>query len=129
MANPKMIVIDDEQDIADMVMTVGEMAGFDVRATYAAADFMSIWEKMQPDVIVMDLVMPDMDGVELLLWLSERKCTAAIILMSGYDGQYLKMAEHLGGAKGDDIIGTLTKPFEIAELEAKLAEALASSKS
>lgn len=124
MSKPKMLVVDDEKDIADMVEMVGETAGFDVRTTYTSEDFQKIWQEYVPDVIVMDLVMPDMDGVELLLWLAENKCTGSIILISGYDGQYLKIAEHIGDAKGGNIIGSLTKPFEINELEEMLQQVL-----
>jgi len=110
--------------MVDLVSNVGESAGFEVYATNNAADFQKAWVKFNPSVIVMDLVMPEMDGIALLTWLSEQSCSAPIILMSGYDGKYLAMAEHLGTAKGGTIMGTLAKPFKIDELKAMLKETL-----
>ncbi|MBT8140300.1 MAG: hypothetical protein KJP25_11065, partial [Gammaproteobacteria bacterium] len=64
------------------------------------------------------------DGVELLKWLSEQKCLTPIILMSGHDKNYTEMASTVGTKKGNTIVGTLTKPFQIAELEALLQNTL-----
>jgi EAL domain-containing protein (putative c-di-GMP-specific phosphodiesterase class I) len=65
--------------------------------------------------------MPEMDGIELLRLLSERKCKAGIILMSGVDKRVLETAGQLAQALGLSIVGHLQKPFRLAELEEILA--------
>ncbi len=125
MSKPLLIIVDDEPEMADLVKDVGELAGFDILIANNAKDFQTIWTNNTPSVIVMDLVMPDMDGVELLYWLGERKCDTPIILISGYGEGYLEMADHMGSGKGDQIVGTLKKPFQLAELEAMLNMAVA----
>jgi len=124
MSKPLLIVVDDEPEMADLVIEVAHLSGFDTRTTSSGKEFQAVWAGCKPTVIVMDLVMPDMDGVELLYWLSEQNCRTPIILMSGYDAGYLEMANHVATGKGKKIVGTLTKPFQIAELEELLQKAL-----
>ena len=126
MTKPKILVVDDEPLMTNMISEVGELGGFDVIETNSAKEFQSAWQVHDPTVVIMDIIMPDMDGVELLKWLSEDKCLTPIILMSGYDKNYLESASTVGTEKGNTIIGTLTIPFQLAELEALLKEALLS---
>jgi len=121
---PTILVVDDEPLMTSIVSEVGELGGFDVIETNSASEFQSAWQDHDPTVVVMDIIMPDMDGVELLKWLSEQKCLTPIILMSEYDKNYMEMASTVGTKKGNTIVGTLIKPFQIAELEALLQNSL-----
>lgn len=125
MTKPILIVVDDDPDMALLIKNAGEMCGYDVRTMLNARTFQKAWEEIPPAIIVMDLVMPDMDGVELLQWLSQQNCSAPIILISGFGDRYLKMAEQIGSVSGERIVGTLTKPFKIDDLEALLNDARA----
>ena len=69
----------------------------------------------------MDIVMPDMDGVELLSKLAELKADCPIIVMSGYDGKYLDSVSLIAEAKGLTVLGTLRKPFAVRDLEKLVA--------
>ena len=124
MTKPQLLVVDDEPALANLVGEVGELAGFEIYVTNSALEFQEIWASCKPDVVIMDLVMPDIEGVELLSWLAERNCCAPIILMSGYDGRYLEVAREFGVAIGNKIFGDLTKPFMIDDLEKMLKDAL-----
>ncbi len=68
--------------------------------------------------------MPDMDGNELIDWLSEQGHSFPIVLISGYGDQYLPLAERLGLAKGANIVETLAKPFDVGALKEILADNL-----
>lgn len=122
MALPILIVVDDDPGMCRLVRKVGENAGFEVRPALSAAEFQELWAECSPSAIVMDLVMPDMEGIELLGWLADQKCSTPIILASGFAGKYLDLAQKLGSAKGENIVGTLTKPFGAGELEMMLKE-------
>ncbi len=124
MTRPLLIVVDDEPEMAEFVGDVAETLGFDVRIATSAKGFQEIWPASEPSAVVMDVVMPDMDGNELLQWLTEHDCTVPIVLMSGYDGKYLELAEKLGTARGAPVVGTLRKPIRLRDLEALLNDLL-----
>lgn len=68
------------------------------------------------DLLVTDLQMPVMDGVELLRHLGERKTEASIVLISAVSSEILKAAERIAGAHHLDIIGTIEKPMKKQEM-------------
>lgn len=110
--------------MAHFVGDVGELLGFDALITNTAKEFQEIYLARQPSAIVIDIVMPDQDGIELIHYLSENNCLAPIILMSGYDVLYLETAKKLGSRKGCHIAGTLSKPFTVEEIEPLLKKML-----
>ncbi len=64
-----------------------------------------------PDIIICDLNMPDMDGVEFVNYLAEEMFTGGLILISGSDKVILNAVSRLGKAYFLSILGTLSKPF------------------
>jgi DNA-binding NtrC family response regulator len=124
MGKPLLIVVDDEPDMAELVQTIGEMAGFDSKMTTSAKEFQKVYSETEPSLIVMDIVMPDMDGNELLQWLAKQQCSVPVIIMSGYKGKYIDVTKHIGDARGIQIIGTLTKPIAMDRLQGLLKEVL-----
>ncbi len=81
-------------------------------------------------IIVMDLIMPGMDGIELMNWLSSRGCSSSIILLSGYDGRYMDTAHRLMTDMGSlNVAETIRKPTDAANIEAALIKSAANHKS
>ncbi len=115
----KLLVLDDEADFADLVCDVGSEAGLSVAA---ASDFAQFKDQYADDldVIVLDLSMPDSDGIELTRWLSEQGYAAHLILMSGVDKQILETTREIAAKRGLNVIGALQKPVSIDELDALL---------
>ena len=123
-SNPnKLLLVDDDDDVRQLIGEVAEELGFAVAATGNANDFLSAYRDFKPTLILLDLVMADVDGVELLRALSKRRCTAKVMVMSGLNAKVLKTAERLGASHGLEMIGALPKPVELDTLEAMLRSA------
>ena len=119
-----MIVVDDDPEIAKFISSAARSMGFDVRAAANASEFKGLYDENQPSVILLDIVMPETDGIELLEWLANRNSAVPIVMISGYGGKYLNAAAQLATAKGFTIIGTLAKPFRLNELQTVLEQVL-----
>lgn len=118
LTHPKtLIVVDDNEEMGAFVGDVAELAGFRVETLTAAQDLIKMTDDIHPDVIVLDIVMPDMDGIELIRELARRKVASKIIVMSGYNNDYLDNAERLAQCQGLDIVGSFTKPASLVDLE------------
>jgi len=127
-ANKRILVIDDEVDVGEFICAAAQGMGIDCVATTDATTFL---DALTPDttLILLDLMMPEMDGVELLRLLGERKCKAGIVLMSGIGKRTMESAGQLAEVLGLSIAGNLQKPFRLAELEEVLARNTASATS
>jgi EAL domain-containing protein (putative c-di-GMP-specific phosphodiesterase class I)/ActR/RegA family two-component response regulator len=125
-ASPKILVVDDESDVGEFVCAAAHGMGFDCTATTDAKSFL---KSLTPDttLILLDLLMPEIDGVELLRLLGEQKCKAGIVLMSGVGKRVRETAAQLAQILGLSIVGHLQKPFRLAELEEILARSARSS--
>ena len=117
----KLLVVDDEADICDFVCYVAENIGFDTHSITNADEFESI-DIRELSIIVLDLSMPGVDGIELIRSLAEKKYTASIILMSGMDSSVLHSARNIAEGRGLKVIKCLQKPVSIKVLEAALLE-------
>ncbi len=123
--NPnRLLVIDDEPDIRDFVKEVAEEMGFEVAEAESQAQVETALRSFSPSVIVLDLIMPEIDGVELLRFLAKKECRAHILLISGLDSKVLNTAQRLGSTLGLNMAGTLGKPMTVCVLEAALTKAL-----
>lgn len=123
----RLLVIDDEPDIGAFVRDVAMELGYDTVTTHLPDSFEQFYSD-DIDIVVLDLIMPGRDGVELLRAMAEQGSNAAIILISGYDTGVLNSAQKLASEQGLHVVGTLTKPFRYSELEEMLDRIPFSSK-
>lgn len=123
MDGKKLLVVDDQADICEVVCEAAAFDGWETKSACNATDFHALYDDSW-DVIIMDLVMPDTDGIELLRSLADQDCQSTIILMSGFDKKVLDTARQLGQAHGLDVAGSLLKPFRIGDLRDLLTRAV-----
>jgi EAL domain-containing protein (putative c-di-GMP-specific phosphodiesterase class I)/CheY-like chemotaxis protein len=120
MSKVRLLVIDDETDICDLITDVAETRGFEVKTVSEPNAVEAALREFTPQAIMLDLMMPGTDGVELLRNLSSHIRGCAIVLMSGHDARVLNSASRLGTAHGLNIVGTQEKPIDIAALRLML---------
>jgi len=116
MNEKRLLVIDDERDIGEFIRTVAEEMGYAVTVTSSAEAFQKAYKSFCPTHIMLDIVMPDIDGIELLRYLAASGCQAKVLVMSGYSEKYLDSAQKLSDAYGLRNIDRLTKPIRLAKL-------------
>jgi len=112
----RLLLVDDDPQIGLVVGRVAETCGFEVCLADRADAFKATYETFHPDLITLDLDMPDCDGVELLRFLADQCCTAPILIISGFDDRVLGAAKRLGEARGLNMAGIVSKPMRVTEL-------------
>jgi EAL domain-containing protein (putative c-di-GMP-specific phosphodiesterase class I)/ActR/RegA family two-component response regulator len=114
-APQSILVVDDDEGVGEFISAAAQTMGFSCTVTTNAGDFMVA---LGPDVslILVDLIMPGMDGIELLRVLGHRQYKAGIVLMTGYDKRVLATSVALAEALGLNVAGCLQKPFRLGEL-------------
>lgn len=120
MAGERVLVVDDERDVASVISAVLEEAGYDVRTAHDGDDALEAIRRWQPDVVTLDLLMPVRDGFSVLREL--RTAPAAmppVIVCTAIGGEISESyAASLGAA------GFIAKPFGLDEVTAAVARVL-----
>ena len=120
----RLLVVDDQADILEFIATVAELVGYRVATAQNAERAFALLREFDPSLVILDLQMPDVDGVELIRPLATYGTRAPILISSGMDPRVLASVEQLGLTQGLNMIGTLQKPLALPDLEAILAAQL-----
>ncbi|WP_113700856.1 response regulator transcription factor [Nonomuraea lactucae] len=115
MEQPGALVIEDAADVRRMLSEVLRMAGFEVSEAATGAQGLDLVEEMHPDLVTLDLMLPDMDGIEVCRRL--RSMTSAYVIM--VTGRVEETDRLVGLEVGAD--DYVTKPFSPRELRARVA--------
>jgi DNA-binding NarL/FixJ family response regulator len=83
---PTVLIVDDHVDFRESARALLEAEGFDVVGEAATGDeAISLVEKVRPEVVLLDIQLPDHDGFEVAEWLAARPVAPAVVLISGRD--------------------------------------------
>lgn len=107
----RLLILDDESVVAQTMEIVARRCGFDVRCCVDPAVFFAELEGWQPSHVVVDLVMPAMDGIEVIRSMTSRGCDARLIVTSGMGVKMLESAKRVATQRGLNFLGILAKPF------------------
>lgn len=118
----RLLLIDDEPVLAQFLASAARECGFDPTVTGDDEEFRESFVAERPHVVVLDLGMPGMDGVELLRFLADEDYRAPVLIVSGFDRRVLESAFRLGQALGLSMAGPLAKPIRLEALEQMLTE-------
>jgi EAL domain-containing protein (putative c-di-GMP-specific phosphodiesterase class I)/ActR/RegA family two-component response regulator len=116
----RLLVMDDDTDVGAFFGQVGEDLGFAVRVISDPTTFGPNVLEFSPTVVLLDLQMPNRDGIELLRELASLDCNPKVLIASGLDSRVLTSAAELGVSMGVDIAGSFCKPIPLDELEVLL---------
>ncbi|GAB2516137.1 response regulator transcription factor [Microbacterium petrolearium] len=111
----RVLVVDDEQMLTDLLSMALKMEGWDVRAASSGFDALQAAREFEPDAIVLDIMMPDLDGLAVMQRLRQAGDDVPILFLTAKDA----VADRVAGltAGGDDYV---TKPFSLEEVVARL---------
>ncbi|MCW4385242.1 response regulator transcription factor [Salinibacterium sp. SYSU T00001] len=109
------VVVDDESTLADLVTMALRYEGWDVRSAADGASAIKLIREFDPDVVVLDIMLPDLDGIEVLRRTRANGNDVPILFLTAKDA----LDERIAGltAGGDDYV---TKPFSLEEVIARL---------
>lgn len=111
----RILVVDDESSISDLISTSLRFVGFDVRTAANGAQALQIAEEFKPHAMVLDVMLPDLDGFEVCKQIRNEGVEAGVLFLTAKDGMEDKVKGLTLG--GDDY---MTKPFSLEELVARL---------
>jgi EAL domain-containing protein (putative c-di-GMP-specific phosphodiesterase class I)/CheY-like chemotaxis protein len=113
----RLLVVDDDLDACRFVCEAARGCGFEVESARTAEDFERHFAAFRPEVILLDLSMPDVDGVEILHRLAREGSRARIVPLSGFDGRVRQAAVRVGTQLGLRMEASLAKPITGARLQ------------
>jgi len=110
----KILIVDDNEKFLQLLNEFLIDNGYDVACSINGEEAQNKFVEFNPDLVITDIVMPDVDGIELLLGLRNINPDIRVIVMSGgnrgHADAYLQMADKLGAN------AILSKPFSLSEL-------------
>jgi two-component system, OmpR family, response regulator len=109
------VVVEDDIDVGDVISTLLDKAGFEVTVARTGADALAVVRDLRPDLVTLDMTLPDMDGVEVCRQI-RLVSDCYVIVVSGRTGEVDRLMGLEVGA--DDY---LVKPFSMRELQARVA--------
>ena len=118
----KLLVIDDQTGITKVVELIARQLGLNVRALNSSSQATEVFIAFKPDVLILDMIMPEKDGIDVLNEILLTGIPVKIILTSGFSDSYLRLAEGVARFHDNENVSILRKPFRREELIALLQE-------
>jgi CheY-like chemotaxis protein len=117
----RILVVEDELETEEMLRTYFEFCGYEVLSTAWGRDVLEICRESPPDLIILDVQLPDIDGYEVYQELSEAQPTSHIpvIFLTKVVDDALRATVRKTGA-----LDYISKPFDLEELERRVRDAL-----
>lgn len=124
----RLLVLDDDVSVSATICAIADRAGFETRSTTHAEEFFRLVSDWQPSHLIIDLVMPDVDGIETLHRLALSGSQGIVIVTSGLGGRVLEAASRAAAENGLRVSGILPKPFTPTRLRSLLHQEPGDSK-
>ena len=116
----RLLVVDDTPAMCRLIGSIAAKAGYRVETTSNAVDFKVAYESLRPTVIVLDLLIPEEDGIELLWYLHRKDYDGAIVIISGATKTMHIAAQTMAKGLRLCIADSFGKPFNVQKLRDSL---------
>jgi len=120
----KIFIVDDDEQQAMLMRAMAETSQLETELFTNSIDFLHT-EIFENDIVVLDLQMPDKDGIEIMRELATRNISPNFILVSGFDERVLHSAKQLAESKHLNVVATLSKPLKAKEFISLLSNTYA----
>jgi two-component system response regulator ResD len=120
MFEERLLVIEDDKSIAMILQQIALEAGYRTMALCRSAEIESVYANFKPDVILLDILMPDMDGIDILNFLHKENSQSQLVIVSG--SEYRLMAEKIARSLNLNLVANVPKPFRVPEVRLALQE-------
>lgn len=121
----RILLLDDDTFMLDILAEmIAALGPHQVLCETDARSCLVALAQLAPDLLICDLSMPDMDGIEFLRGAAERHYQGSVVLLSGMDPGVLRAAERLAQAHGLAILGAVPKPLSATTLAGLLQRAM-----
>jgi CheY-like chemotaxis protein len=117
----RLLAIDDHADSAELIARIAVKQGYEARAVSGPDQLRENLTHWQPDILTLDLCMPEEDGLGVFSLLEQMKFTGSIVIISGHDEWLRTSASRLASALGLQIAGNLAKPIDLKQLRELLS--------
>jgi two-component system, OmpR family, response regulator len=118
-AEARLLVVEDDPNILELLSASLRFAGFEVSTATTGSDAVSVARTGRPDLVVLDVMLPDLDGFEVIRRLRDGGVRTPVVFLTARDGTDEKIRGLTLG--GDDYV---TKPFSLEELTARIRAVL-----
>lgn len=122
MPSRRILILDDDAAVGQTIQWMAESLGFEAEFVTRPEKFFQRLDQMCPDIITIDLIMPELDGVEIMRLLAERKSKAQIVISSGMGTKVLDAAQQSATEHGLSIAGVISKPISKEALYSLVGE-------
>ncbi|MBT4906015.1 MAG: response regulator [Rhodospirillaceae bacterium] len=109
----RLLAIDGEEKYLEFIQFVAEDLNFEVHALTHSSEFAAEYQDFDPDVLLIDIMMPECDGVEIARWLSGCDTPKKIIFMSGLRSDFSQFSRALTDPDGIHTIHSFRKPINL----------------
>lgn len=106
----RVVLVEDDRDLADVTQLALELEGLEVSVAYDGREALSVIERVRPDVVITDLIMPVLDGLQLIERIRSDPAPHPPVIAVSAVGSRLRAARELGAAEA------LVKPVHPREL-------------
>jgi CheY-like chemotaxis protein len=121
------VIVDDDKFMRKIVCHYVNEMGHKVSEARNGSEYLELSKNQDVDLVLLDILMPEMDGATLLHKLVENDAREAILLVSSKDESFISGTLRIVTNKGLNLCGSLKKPFDQNDLVNKINEALAIS--